>query len=657
MSLRRNLFANWHARIIAAVAMAVAGLGFWLLPFTQSLTYFSYDLPFAWRLDVRPTEAVIVYMDDESRIQLTQPVQGPWDRALHVRLLKELSARQAKAVVFDVLFDEPWPDPAVDKEFAAAIGAHGPVVLAAQSSETGENGEPIVSRIRQAVEPLRNAAMSGVAELELDADEVLRRHYSNPLYPNLAWQAAAAAGYPLPNRNRLRWINYYGPAGTIPHVSYHQMFEPDAVSSAAISNKVVFVGKAPMITYEGSRNSDEFRTSYTRWSGSLSPGVEVHATACLNLIRGDWLSRLPFGIEFSAIVATALALGLGLPLFRPIVSVGLGVGFALALGAVSVVVAQQQHWWFSWAVISFVEVPVALGWTLLNAVSQRSPAVLSDEDGGQPQVPDHEMVRPVGEGSYGQVWLVKNALGTYRAAKLVFKQNFENERPFDREFLGIEAFEPVSRSHEGLVHILQVGRREKAGYFYCVMELADDQILGQEIRPEDYVPRTLASEVSRRGKIPAEECAQIGTVLAGALHHLHEVGLVHRDIKPSNIIFVRGVPKLADVGLVTAAKPDASFVGTEGFIAPEGPGSPQADIYSLGKVLYEIAMGRDRCNFPELPTTLADDPDREQLMALNEIILKACRPNPVRRYSSADKMQADLKRLANRFRAAKRNAP
>jgi serine/threonine protein kinase len=67
-------------------------------------------------------------------------------------------------------------------------------------------------------------------------------------------------------------------------------------------------------------------------------------------------------------------------------------------------------------------------------------------------------------------------------------------------------------------------------------------------------------------------------------------GLVHRDIKPSNIIFVNGALKLADVGCVTDLGDAAmSYVRTEGFIPPEGPGTMQADIYSLGKVLYEIS--------------------------------------------------------------------
>ena len=107
--------------------------------------------------------------------------------------------------------------------------------------------------------------------------------------------------------------------------------------------------------------------------------------------------------------------------------------------------------------------------------------------------------------------------------------------------------------------------------------------------------------------------------------------MVHRDIKPSNIIFVHGLPKLADIGLVADMKDPKSFVGTEGVIPPEGPGTAQADIYSLGKVLYEIATGKDRQSFPEPPTLLEQFTDRKQLLELNEIILKACENDPSNR--------------------------
>src|SRR5262249_3818601 len=124
--------------------------------------------------------------------------------------------------------------------------------------------------------------------------------------------------------------------------------------------------------------------------------------------------------------------------------------------------------------------------------------------------------------------------------------------------------------------------------------------------------------------LPFDQCLELGLSLTVALGHLHKAGLVHRDIKPSNIIFVNGAPRLADIGLVAMASEARSFVGTEGFIPPEGPGTAQADIYSLGKVLYEIATGKDRQNFPEPPTLLEEFADHKQLLELNEIILKAC---------------------------------
>jgi serine/threonine protein kinase len=96
----------------------------------------------------------------------------------------------------------------------------------------------------------------------------------------------------------------------------------------------------------------------------------------------------------------------------------------------------------------------------------------------RPSVPDHEMLRCVGRGAYGEVWLARTILGTCRAVKVVYRRRFENARPFEREFLGIQKFEPISRSHEHLVHILHVGRNEQDGYFYYVMELADDASAG-----------------------------------------------------------------------------------------------------------------------------------------------------------------------------------
>ena len=144
------------------------------------------------------------------------------------------------------------------------------------------------------------------------------------------------------------------------------------------------------------------------------------------------------------------------------------------------------------------------------------------------------------------------------------------------------------------------------------------------------------------GEVWLAECLSIGIGLANALENLHQHGLVHRDIKPSNIIFVIGAPKLADVGLVASVDESLTLAGTEGYIPPEGPGSVKADLYSFGKVLYEMAIGKDRKDSPEPPTWwdgLADEPARREF---HEVLLKACEPDSRRRYQSASEMRSDL---------------
>jgi len=120
-------------------------------------------------------------------------------------------------------------------------------------------------------------------------------------------------------------------------------------------------------------------------------------------------------------------------------------------------------------------------------------------------IPDHELLRCIGSGSYGEVWLARNLTGSYRAVKIIHRSAFKDEKPFEREFNGICKFEPISRLHEGFVDVLHVGKDEAHACFYYVMELADDQSSGQEINPQTYAPKTIASEVARAGSLSFEK--------------------------------------------------------------------------------------------------------------------------------------------------------
>ena len=283
-----------------------------------------------------------------------------------------------------------------------------------------------------------------------------------------------------------------------------------------------------------------------------------------------------------------------------------------------------------------------------------------------PSVPDYDLLRRIGGGAYGEVWLARSkATGVFRAAKIVWRHTFEDDRPFRREFEGIQRFEQISREHPSQLALFHIGRNDADGYFYYILELADnvggmkkEECRMQNDKPgrgtappssfcllpsafEAYAPRTLRAELEQ-GRLPPARVLEIGLALAEALGHLHGKGLIHRDVKPSNVIFINGRPKLADIGLITDASDQCSIVGTEGYLPPEGPGSPLADIFALGKVLYEAATGLDRRELPKLPENIRTWPDAAQVFELNEVILKACASQPMDRYQTAEEMYADL---------------
>lgn len=264
-------------------------------------------------------------------------------------------------------------------------------------------------------------------------------------------------------------------------------------------------------------------------------------------------------------------------------------------------------------------------------------------------IPDHEVLRKIGGGAYGEVWMARGVTGALRAVKVVLREDFEDERGFEREFEGILKFEPISRDHPGLVNILHVGRGNDAEnpFYYYVMELGDDVHSGREFSPVEYEARTLRSDLKSSEGAPLDVgfCIDVGQRLAESLQYLHEKDLAHRDVKPANVIFVEGKAKLADIGLV-ADRGQQTFVGTEGFVPPEGPGSGQADIYSLGKVLYEMATGKDRLQFPELPDELPEGTNKKYWVALNELICNICDPKLSKRtINTAQKLAESLAKI------------
>jgi len=274
-----------------------------------------------------------------------------------------------------------------------------------------------------------------------------------------------------------------------------------------------------------------------------------------------------------------------------------------------------------------------------------------------PVIPNLRLLRCIGRGAYGEVWLARNEIAVHLAVKLVYRDSFADRGPYEREYRGILHYTPLSRTHHGLVQILHVGRGPEAGFFYYVMELADCAHAGRDIDPDFYVPRTLAHELDTRGRLPVRESLTLALELSEALSYLHSRQLIHRDIKPANIIFVNGVAKLADIGLVThiaEARRDPKHLGTEGFVPPEGPGTPTADVYSLGKVLTEVCLGHAALKDPDAPVALVEGEDLAERAAFAKVIRTACDDDVARRFKSVQEFEAELMALNDSFRARKR---
>ncbi len=610
---------------------------------------------------VRAEQVVLVYIDDLSHTKLDQPYDAPWNRELDARLVNRLRTFGAKAIGFDVVFDKPGGSAASDAAFAGAIRGHGQVVLAATLARGDYFG--LASEIQLTL-PITNLAAAaqgwGFAELPVDADDMVRGHYAGTEeIPSLSWRMAELLGAPVTRQpgaqQSERWMQYYDAGGAIPGVSYFKVLEDaDAVLAEFFRDKIVIVGAGSKSGYTGKRK-DQFRNPHTWLTGRFSPGAEVHATALLNLLRGDWLRRPVWWQELGLVLGLGFAFPMLLVLRRP--------AMVMALGVVGIFLVLLGSWlwvtlanvWSAWLIVVLVQVPVAVMWAFTKGVENRGVAATgaetqefrqnASEAATRPEIADYELLEPIGRGAYGEVWRARSVTGVMRAIKLVHRRGFAADRQFDREFQGLVNFEPVSRMHEGLVQVLHVGRNDTAGFFYYVMELADATDGGTTSGPGNsaaYVARTLAALTTLRQPMPARDCLRLALELTAALAFLHEHGLVHRDIKPANLIFVNGRLKLADIGLVAETGEARTFVGTEGYISPEGPGTPAADVFSAGRVLYEMLTGLESRWFPEQPTPVPDAEEPEMWHALFAVVQRACASDTERRYATAREMWRDL---------------
>ena len=201
------------------------------------------------------------------------------------------------------------------------------------------------------------------------------------------------------------------------------------------------------------------------------------------------------------------------------------------------------------------------------------------------RVRDYEIIRPIGEGGMGAVFLARHSrLNRDVALKVLSLRRIgdkEAQQRFEQEMSAIGKLQ-----HAGIVRALDAGEHE--GIQYLVMELLD----GADLR----------QIVDAVGPIPIPDACEIGRQAAVALHYAHSQQLIHRDIKPSNIMLVDdGTVKVMDLGLAKFTDQNRSLTSTQqamgslDFMAPEQLKADtidqRADVYALGCTLYFMLMG------------------------------------------------------------------
>ena len=273
----------------------------------------------------------------------------------------------------------------------------------------------------------------------------------------------------------------------------------------------------------------------------------------------------------------------------------------------------------------------------------------------------------LGHGGFGVVFKAYDPTLNRHVALKVPRGESLVTREYRQRFLR-EAEAGAGMDHPYLVPVYEVG--DAGGVCYIASAYC----------PGVDLARRLAEDGTR---FSDRETATIVAILASAIDHAHSRGVLHRDLKPSNVLLFpepmtgqdRGwedlpfTPRITDFGLAKLVERSLKetrtsvILGTPLYMAPEqatGHGSdrgPQADIFSLGAILYELLTGQTPFDGPTLLSVLDhvrnEDPTPPRRhrpgipQDLETICLKCLQKDPYDRYTSARELAADLGRFLN----------
>ena len=251
-----------------------------------------------------------------------------------------------------------------------------------------------------------------------------------------------------------------------------------------------------------------------------------------------------------------------------------------------------------------------------------------------------DLLHYCGGGAYGDVYYCKDISGRRMAVKIVSKKKIGND--WERELRGVINYRKITEKAPELLQIFHVEEDDET--FFYTMEAADS------ITEDGYSPDTLAERL-KKGPLPQDSVFKILSAVFSGIKTIHDAGFAHRDIKPDNILFVGGIPKLGDIGLLSSLTTTVTqLAGTMDFLPPElrtedGTASSDRfsrkrnDLYAFGKVVYCSVTGQSPGAWPALPEEL---PLSLPLKLFLRLSFALCDKDPVRRLSSIPEIRKEL---------------
>ena len=290
------------------------------------------------------------------------------------------------------------------------------------------------------------------------------------------------------------------------------------------------------------------------------------------------------------------------------------------------------------------------GYRIYELTGNPSPITTAvDEDMESQGISDRFKIKDtINQGGMGTVFKAVDKLTHEVVALKIIKKSLSGDKTISKRFIE-EVRNSQKITHTNVVAPKNVDRLLDGRLFYT-MDFIEGKTLGQLIH-------------EKKGNFPVDEIEQIVNMICDALNAAHEKNIVHRDLKPSNIIIDRdGFPHILDFGISKNIDPNVEslfvtnshdIVGTPMYMSPEQyqkhPIDQRSDIYSLGVIMYELAVGRPPFtgkSYSDLQNAhLTQKPEPPHKVNnkipryLSNTILKCLMKNPDYRFDNVEEIQ------------------